>query len=118
MAWDTTRKRKLREQLLHPLFVLRNIRIDLAINSLKVSVGHQTRSAVARPGDVDHVEIVFLYHSVQMSIDKIETWRGSPVSQQPGFDMLFGQGLLEERVIIKINLPDREIVRCAPVSIE
>src|SRR5215470_18506593 len=100
MAWDTTRERKLREQLFHPLFVLRNIRIDLAIDSLKVSIGHQTGPAVTRPCDIDHVEIVLLNHAVQVCIDKIETGCGSPVAEQSRFDMLFGQGFFEERVIL------------------
>src|SRR5262245_13368014 len=73
---------------------------------------------MARPGNVDHVKIVFLYYSVEMRINKIETRRGTPVPQQPWLDMLFGQGFFEQRVVVEVNLAHRKVVRCPPVSVE
>src|SRR5215813_909521 len=53
-----------------------------------------------------------------MRIDEIETRRGPPVSQQPGFYMCFGQRFLEERVLVKIDLADRKVVRRPPVGVD
>ena len=43
------------EELLHPFRVFRDVRIELAVGSLEIGVGSETRATVARPGDVENV---------------------------------------------------------------
>ena len=60
VAGDAAGERELREEPLHALLVLGDLRIDLAVGSFEIGVGDQRRSAVAGAGDVDRVEIVLL----------------------------------------------------------
>ncbi len=55
---DAARKRKLLEQPVHSLLVLRYIGIDLAVGSLEVGVRDERRPAVTGPGDEKHRQIV------------------------------------------------------------
>ena len=71
-----------------PCFVLRDVRIDLAVGAFQVGVGHQARPAVAGPGDVDHVQVVLLDDPVQVDVDEVQARRGAPVAQQPRLDVL------------------------------
>jgi len=87
---DTTGIGKSLEQLFHRLFILRNIGIDLGVGTLEVGIGHQAGSTMSRPCDVDHVEVMLLDHSIQVSIDEVQAWGGAPVTQQSRLDMLFG----------------------------
>ena len=48
VAGNAAGKRELREQPLHPLFVLRDVRIHLAVGALEIRVGHQARARHAR----------------------------------------------------------------------
>lgn len=59
------------------------------------------------PSDIDHVEIPFFDHPVEMDVDEIQTGRRSPVSKQPWLDMFEGEWFLQKGVIIKIDLADR-----------
>ena len=45
------------KSLLQALFALRDVRIELAVGAFQVRVRNETGTAVARPGDVDHVEV-------------------------------------------------------------
>src|SRR5215469_1226262 len=54
VAGNPAGETELLEQLLHSVFVFRNVGIYLAICSLKVSVGHESWSTVSWPGDVNH----------------------------------------------------------------
>ena len=70
-----------------------------------------------RPANVDHVCILRLDDPVQMRIDEIEPRRRAPMPKQPWLDMLDPQRLTQQRVVQKINLPDRQVVCGAPVGI-
>ncbi len=65
----------------HTLLVLRDVRIKFAVGSLQIGVGHQPRSAVSRPGDIEHVEVILLDDPVEMHVDEIQTRRGAPMTQ-------------------------------------
>src|SRR5262245_36888177 len=40
------------------------------------------------------------------------------MSEESGLDVLFGQRLLEHRIVVQINLPNREVVGSSPVGID
>ena len=73
---------------------------------------------MARPGDVDDVEVVSLDDAVQMGVDEIEPGRRAPVTKQARLDVGHLERLLQKRIVQEINLADREVVRRAPPGID
>ena len=71
MARDAAGERKLREQPFHASFVLRDIRIELAVASLQIRVGDHRRTPVPGPRDEYHVQVPLLDDAVQMNIEEI-----------------------------------------------
>src|SRR5665213_3915465 len=66
MAAELPRKRKRAKKPQHPGLVEPLFRIHLAVGSLEVAVGDDRGRAVARPRDVDHVEIVLADDAVEV----------------------------------------------------
>src|SRR6516162_3520978 len=117
MARNAAGEGELSEQALHALFIKRNIRVDLAIGPLEVAVRDQTGTAMPGARDVDHVEIVLLDHSVEVNVDEIQARRCSPMAEKPGLDVVLCERLFEQRIVIQIDLADREVVGGPPVRI-
>jgi hypothetical protein len=69
------------------------------------------------PGDVDHVEVALLDHPVQVNVDEVQARRRSPVAEQPGLDVFLCERLLKQRVVIEIDLADRQLVGGPPIRI-
>ena len=80
VAGDAAGEAELLEQPLHPLRVLADVRVDLAVGPLEVGVGDQRRAAVARADDVDHVQVVPLDDPVEVDV---EMFRPGDVPQWP-----------------------------------
>src|SRR5438552_5124123 len=118
MTRDATGKGELFEQLLQARFVLADVGINFAVGAFEVGVADQRWPAVARASDVNHVEVVLLDDPVQVHVDKILPRRRSPMSQQPGLDLFVPQRSFQQRIIEKINLPDRQIIRRPPIRID
>ena len=91
--------------------------IDLAVGPFQVRVGDHARRAVARPGDVDHVQIVLLDDAVEVDVDEVQPGRGAPVAQQPRLDVLAAQRLLQQRIVVEIDLADGQVVGRPPVGV-
>src|ERR1043166_2206282 len=77
---DAARKRELLEELFQTFFILLNVWIEFCIGAFKVSVRHNPRPAVARPADINHIEVVFLDRPIAMDVDEIKTRSCPPVS--------------------------------------
>ncbi len=71
-----------------------------------------------RPGDVDHVEVALADAAAQMRIDEVEARGGAPVTEQPRLDVMPLERLLQQRVVVEVDLADREVVGCAPERID
>ena len=117
VARNAAREGELGEQALQPFFIGRNVRINLAVSALEVGVRDQAGPAMPRAGDIDHVEVVLLDHPVQVNVDEVQAWRRSPVAEKPRLDVILCEGLLEQRVVVEINLADRQVVGRPPVRI-
>jgi hypothetical protein len=117
VAGDPARERELGEETLHPLLVLRDVRVDLAVCPFEVRVGDQAGPAVSGPGDVDHVEVMRLDHAVEVDVDEVQAGGRPPVAEKPWLDVLLGQRPLEERVVVQIDLADRQVVGGPPVRV-
>jgi hypothetical protein len=88
-----------------------------AVGALEVGIRDQTGPAVPGAGDVDHVQVVLLDHPIQVDVDKVQTWGGSPVAEEPRLEVFLGQWLLEQRIVVEIDLADRQVVGGAPVRV-
>ena len=117
VARDAARKGKLLEQPFHPLLVLADVGIDFAVGALEIRIRHQSGSAVAGPGKVDHIQALFLDDPVQVNVDEVQSGRRAPVTEQARFDMRQLERLFQERIVVEVNLSDREVVRRAPPGI-
>ena len=118
VAGNAAREGELGEQALHALLVLGDVRVHLAVGAFEVGVGDQAGSAVPGSGDVQHVQVVLLDHPVQVDVDEVEAGGGPPVAQEARLDVLLGQGLLEQRVVVEIDLADRQVVGGPPVRVQ
>jgi hypothetical protein len=72
---------------------------------------------VAGARQVDHVEAVLLDDPIEVDIDETLPRRGAPVAQEPGLDVLELEGPLQQRVVEQVDLPDRQVIRGAPVGV-
>ena len=117
VAGNSSGKRKLNEELPKPGLILADVGIDLAVSALEISVAHDGRAAVPGAGDVNHVEVVFFDDPVQMHVNEVLPGRRAPVSQQHVLHIRERQRPLQQRIVVKINLADRQIVGGAPVGI-
>jgi len=117
MAGNPAGKRELREQLFQPSLILADVRINLIVGAFKVSISHQRRAAVSGTGDVKHVQVMLLDDPVQMHIDEILARRRAPVSDHQRLHVRELQRSLQQRIVVKINLADRQVVGGAPVGV-
>src|SRR5712671_677849 len=99
VARDAAGEAKLLEQSLQAALVPGNVRIYLSIGALQVSIGYDSRAAMPRAGEVQHVQILFADHAVEMNVNKVQTRGGPPVPQQSGFDVLAPQRPLQQRIV-------------------
>ena len=114
LAW----KRKSAEELEHTGFVLALLRIDLRIGPFEVAVRDHCRRAMARTGDVDHVQVVLPNDTIQVDPGECLAGVGAPVPQRSILDVLRAERLLEERVVAKVDHPCTEVVTSAPVRVD
>ena len=70
------------------------------------------------PRDVDHVQIILIDDPVQVRVDEVLSRGCSPVTQQHALHIGCCQRSLQERIVVKIYLPDRQIVGGPPVSVQ
>ena len=108
-----SREAELLEKLPHPVFILADVRIDLAIRPLEVCVRDDPRPAMSWADDVHHVQVVLLDDPVQVRVDEVQARCRAPVSQQAWLDVVAGERLAQQRVVEQIGLPDGEVV-CGP----
>jgi hypothetical protein len=80
VASDTPGERKLSEESFHSLPVLALIRIDLGIASVQIDWCEDTGGAMPGTGNIDHVQVVFSNHPIEMRPDEGLAWAGSPMS--------------------------------------
>ena len=117
MAGNASGKRKLSEELPQPSLVLADVRINFAVRALEIRVAHDGRAAVPGARDVNHVEVIFLDDPVQVHVDEVLPRGRAPVPQQHGLHIGERQWPLQQRIVVEINLADRQIVCGAPIGI-
>ncbi len=118
VAGNAAGKGKLLEELLQSGLVLADVGINLAVGPLQIGVGDHCRPAVPGAGNIDHVEIVFLDDPVQVYVNEVLPGGRAPVPQQHMLHIRQRQRPPQQRIVVEINLPDREIVGGAPVGVD
>ena len=93
MTGDATGEGKLLEQSAHPPEILGHLRINLAIRSFQVGVRHYPGAAVSWSAHEDDIEVPGADDPVEMGVNKVETGRRAPVTEQSRLDLSRGQGL-------------------------
>jgi len=73
---------------------------------------------VTGPGDVKHVQVILLDHPVQMHVNEILSRRRAPMSDHQRLHIREFKRPFEQRIVVKINLADRQIVGRPPVGID
>ena len=117
VAGNPAGKRELLEQLLEPGLVLGDVRINLAPGAFEVNVAHNRRAAVTGTGDIEHVQVILLDDPVQMHVDEVLARRRAPVPDHQRLHVRQFQRLLQQRIVVEVNLADRQIVGGAPVGV-
>jgi len=114
VAGNAAGKRKLLEELLQPRLILADVGIDLAVCAFEIGIAHDGRAAASGTGDVNHVEVVFLDNPVQMHVDEVLPRGRAPVFQQHVLHIRESQRPFQRRIVVEINLSDRQAVRRTP----
>jgi hypothetical protein len=117
VAGNSSGKRKLNKELPQPGLILADVGIDLAVSAFEIRVAHNGRTAVPGAGDVNHVEVVFLDDPVQVHVNEVLPGGRTPVSQQHVLHIGERQWAFQKRIVVEINLADRQIVGGAPVGV-
>src|SRR5665647_1966569 len=117
VAGNAARERELSKKPLHPGLILRDSGIQLAVATLQMSIRHHCRPAVARAGNINHVEIVLVDDAVHVHINKIQTGGGAPVAEQTRLDVRNQERFFQQRIIEKVNLSYRKIVGSTPIGV-
>ena len=61
---------------------------------------------------------MLLDQTIQVDINKIQPRRRPPVTEQSALDVIEHQRLAQQRIVGQVNLPDREIIRRAPLGVD
>ena len=118
MARYATREGELAKERGHAFLVLADVWVKAGVGAFEVGVGDQPRAAVTGARHVDRVQVALADGAVHVHVDEVEARRGAEVAEQPRLDVLRQERLLEQRICQQIDLPDREVVGRAPVSVD
>src|SRR5208283_722821 len=118
VAADSAGEGEKLEEVPQTLKVLIAVGIDLRVGAFEIGIRQHRRGAVSRTGDVQHVEVVFLDELVEMDPHQALAGIGAPMTKEPLLQLSWPEGLAQERIVLEIKLPDREIIAGAPVSVD
>ena len=118
MTRHSARRRELAEQQAQPFDVLGNPRVDLGVRALEISMRHDRRTAVPRPGNINDVGVVLANQPVEMRVNKILSRRSPPMPQQARLDVLGAQRLAQQRIRHQVDLADGQVVGGSPVRVD
>ena len=105
------------EQLFQTGLIFADVRIDLAVGALEICIAHQSRAAVPRTRNVNHVEVMLFNDPVQMHVDEILPWNGSPVSDHKRLHMRELQRFPQQRIVVEIDLPNCQVICGTPIGV-
>jgi hypothetical protein len=113
-AWEG----ELAKERTNAILVPSDGRVDLAVGAVQIGVGHQPRTAVAGSGHVERIEVPVFDRSIHVCVQQVEPWRGAPVAQETGFDVLGQERFTQQRIVEQVDLPHRQVVRSPPIPVD
>ena len=115
---DAAGKGKLHEEALQAAQVLAAIRVHVAVRTFEVHRPEHAGRAVARPGQIDDVDVVLANGAVEVGVDEAERGTRAPVAKQALLHMLGRERLAQQRIVAQIDHAGRKVVACAPEAID
>ena len=115
---DSARKGELLEQSCDTGIVQRNIRVSLGVGAFQEACSDQRRAAMAGADDIHRGLLSGADHSVEMSVQKIQSRRRAPMTDQSVFDVVAVQRLAQERILQQVDLADTQVVARSPPPID
>ena len=79
VARNSSGEGELFEQSLYALFILRDVRIKLAVAALQVRIRNHSGAAVAGTSNVNDIQVVVLNQAIEMDVDEVQTGCRPPV---------------------------------------
>jgi hypothetical protein len=117
VARNAVRPRELPEQPLHAVPIALDRRIVLGVRAFEIRVRDDARPAVAGADHVNHVQPVRRDQAVQVHVEEVQARRRAPVTEQTALDVIDRQRHVEQRIVLQVDLADRQVVRGAPVGV-
>ena len=118
MAGYAAGEGELLEEPLHALPVAGDVRIDFLIAAVQPVLSDHGVAAVARAGDVYHVQAVLLDGPVEVGVDEILAGDGAPMSDDLLFDIAGAERFFQQGVVQQIELAGGEVVGCSPIAVD
>ena len=118
VAGDPAGEGELPEQPRHALAVPCDVGVGPCVRAVEPGAGQHGRSAVSGSPDGEHVLLAGGDDPVQMGVDEVQARCGPPVAEQSWLDVSGAERLGEQGVCGEIDLPDRQVVGRAPVSVQ
>lgn len=109
---------ELPKQLAQAIAIALYVRKSLGIRTFKISARHQTRPAMAWAGDQYHVQIILADEPIEMGVYEVQSRRRTPMAQQARLDVIELEGLFEKRIVLQIDLSDRQIICRSPIPVD
>src|SRR5215475_10799193 len=91
--------------------------IDLVVRAIQPRVCVARGSSVARPNDANYVCIPLRDQTIQVRENEIQSGRCSPMTQEALLDVFAAKWLPQEWILLKVDLPDSQIIRSTPVTV-
>ena len=114
VARDAARPRELAEQPAQPAAVALDRGVVLGVRAFKVGARHDARPAVPGADDEHQVQVVVGDEPVQVHVEQVQPRRRAPVAEQPRLDMCQHERHVEQRVLLQVDLADRQVVGGPP----
>src|SRR4030095_10541069 len=92
--------------------------IDFRVGSFDVNRAQHAGRAVTWTSHVNHVEVEHFYDTIQVRIYKGERGAGAPVSEHARFDMFGLQFFTQQRVVLKVDHAEGQIIRGPPKRVQ
>jgi len=117
VAGNATGEGELLEHLLHALFVLADVGVDLAVAAVQIGVGNEEVAAMAGAGEQNHVQVIPLDGAVAVDIHEVLPRHGAPVAHNLLLDVVHGKGFLQQGVVQQVQLASGQVVGSAPIGV-
>lgn len=105
-AWEG----ELFEETGHTAGVSTDPRVNLTVGAFKPRVGHDAGTAMSGPDNIYQVDVLGGDNPIEVGVDEVEAGGRTPVAQEPGFDVLGAEFLLEQRVVEEVDLAHRQVI--------